>query len=411
MNLANMFKQMMHRQLSDTRYLFQDAPPIKTDTAYGIYINVPFCPTHCSYCPFYTEMVHNYKDRLDEYTQAVIKEINNSQLHQNPDWVYIGGGTPNTLSIAQLSNILSALRKKVSFDICGIELLPSLLDEKYISGLSDIGITKLSMGVQTFSEDVIHKTGRKYILQNQTEKIVKQAQASGIWVSLDMMAGLDNQSAEQFQQDIQEIIRIGPDQLAVYPIVQIKGVDYGMSYSMPSIEQYRLIESAQESMLQAGYHRNTAWIFSRGNEEVYDSSGNEMGMEYIGFGAGAYSVIGKWKKNNPPLKTYLHGMANNHPMTFLSERKKSNDNMRRLSKMIYHLQLENDQDLGFMPAMIIQWLKLGGYVKHNQLTAKGRLLSHEMSKAAMEALPLPIQDPTSVLNYHEYEAYTREFSK
>ena len=101
----------------------------------------------------------------------------------------------------------------------------------------------------------------------------------------------------------------------------------------------------------------------------------------------------------------MHGMAIDQPMTFLSDRKKSNDDMRRLSKMIYHLRLENYSNLGFMPAMIIQWLKLGGYVKNNKLTAKGRLLSHEMSKAAMEALPLPIQDPTSVLNLNAYEDY------
>lgn len=365
MILTNIFKQMMRQQLSDTRYFFREAPIISTENPYGIYINIPICPTHCSYCPFYTETIHKYSDRLDEYTQAVIKEINNSQLSRNPDWVYIGGGTPNTLSICHLEMILAALREKVDFNICGIELLPGLLDKNYLSGLAAIGITKMSMGVQTFSEEVIHKAGRKYILQQQTEKIVKKAQSLGLWVSLDMMVGLDNQTADQFQQDIHEIIRISPDQLAVYPIIQIKGVDYGISHAMSSTKQYQLIESVHSILINAGYHRNTAWIFSHGKDEVYDSSGSEMGMEYIGYGAGAYSVIGKWKKSNLPLQAYLHGMETDQLKVFASERKKSNDDMRRLSKMIYHLQLENFSDQEFMPALIIHWLKLGGYVKHN----------------------------------------------
>ena len=69
-------------------------------------------------------------------------------------------------------------------------------------------------------------------------------------------------------------------------------------------------------MLQAGYHRNTAWIFSKGETEVYDSSGSEMGMEYIGYGAGAYSVIGKWKKEQSAIENIhaWHGHRSTHDL-------------------------------------------------------------------------------------------------
>ena len=105
------------------------------------------------------------------------------------------------------------------------------------------------MGVQTFSEKIIHKTGRKYTLADEMLAIVKTAQSLGLWVSLDLMVGLANQTAEQFHKDIEEILRIKPDQLAIYPLIQIKGVAYGFSPSVSSAKQYRLFHAGMENCL------------------------------------------------------------------------------------------------------------------------------------------------------------------
>ena len=110
---------------------------------------------------------------------------------------------------------------------------------------------------------------------------------------------------------------------------------------------------------------------------------------------------------NPPLDLYLHGMQTGRRMVFASERMKPNEDMRRLSKMIYHLRIEDCARMGWMPSMMLHAMRIGGYVQQGRLTKKGCLLSHEMSKAAMEALPFPIQDPSSIDNLQDYQAYCR----
>jgi coproporphyrinogen III oxidase-like Fe-S oxidoreductase len=221
------------------------------------------------------------------------------------------------------------------------------------------------------------------------------------------MIGLECQTAQQFRRDVEQILCLAPNQVAVYPIVHVKGVQYGFTPSMDSIDQYRCIEGINEWMEQNGYQRRTAWIFSQAGGEVYDTSGSELGTEYIGFGSGAYSVFGQWRTQNLPVLAYVRSMRNGKRMAFVSQRKASNEDMRRISKMIYRLRLDDLRGLGLMPRIVLTALAMAGYSHGGALTAKGRLLSHEISRAGMEALPFPIQYPASIDNLPEYQEFCR----
>lgn len=408
--LIDLASQMLRKRIGKTRYLFTQVPPVEMNGVYGIYLNVPFCPTKCSYCPFYSEPFARHAGILDVYLTAVTEEIRQARLLGKPQWLYVGGGTPNTLTPVQLGGLVAEIRKQVDPGPCGIELLPAALDEIYLHELHSLGFSRISMGVQTFDSEIIRKTGRTYRAEDGLEQKIRLAQALGIWVNLDLMVGLEGQTPQRFRRDIEKVIHLSPNQIAIYPIVHVKGVQYGFTPSMDSFEQYHCIEDVNKTLEQNGYRRRTAWIFARMGEDIYDTSGSELGTEYIGFGAGAYSVFGQWKIMNLPIVPYLRSIQNGSRMAFVSRRESSNEDMRRISRMIYHLQLNDTCRLGLLPRFALTTIAMAGYSRGGTLTAKGRLLSHEISRAGMEALPFPIQDPSSVDNLRDYTDYCQSIA-
>ena len=118
--LIDLASRMMRNKLGKTRYQFTQSPHVEMEGIYGIYLNIPFCFTRCSYCPFYSEPFARHAAILDEYLAAIITEIQQARLRGVPQWLYIGGGTPNTLSTAQLGYLVDEIRKHVDPGLCGI---------------------------------------------------------------------------------------------------------------------------------------------------------------------------------------------------------------------------------------------------------------------------------------------------
>jgi len=145
--LIKIASRMMRSSMGKIHYEFIQAPPVEMVGAYGIYLNVPFCYTRCNYCPFYSEPFAKHADKMGEYLEAVRQEIQQARLRGKVQWTYVGGGTPNTLSVAQLGKLLDEIRKQVDPGLLGIELLPARVDEAYLRGLRSLGFSRISMGV------------------------------------------------------------------------------------------------------------------------------------------------------------------------------------------------------------------------------------------------------------------------
>ena len=204
MGLTEFSKKMMTKSFKKTKYLFTETPPPHFGEKLGVYLHVPFCYTKCTFCPFYKEI---YKEDLkDKYVDAIITEISNTPINGNSEWVYFGGGTPNTLTIPDLERIVTQLRDKIKISNMGIELLPALVTHEYLMGLRSIGFTKISIGIETFNEETILKTGRKGSTFEHISDIINFAQSNGVAVAVDMMIGLPSQNAETFEHDIQKLI-------------------------------------------------------------------------------------------------------------------------------------------------------------------------------------------------------------
>ena len=402
--IEKIFCLMMKKKFSMIRYQFTDLPEIHFSDAFGVYVNIPLCIQRCSFCAFYSEPFSTYNE--SDYTASVIKEIELSKPTGNARWVYFGGGTPNCLSISSLNEIIGCLKKHITSSYYAIELLPSLLTKEYVDGLKQMGFSKISMGIESFSVDSLKKTGRKKESSSFISDLVGHAQSIGLWTSLDFMIGLPGQTESSLAYDVSEIERISPDQIAIYPIVNVKGKRVPFKPSFSSMDQFAHIECISKRLAERGYKRRTAWILSREDDsEVYDSSGNELAIDYVGFGAGAYSAYGNARMMNPEIPVYLQAIADNNRKGFLSIGSGSNKEMRTLSKMIYDLCIDPSIRLPLYLRLFVAYLKLCGYSKKGCFTKKGRFLSHETSKTAMESLPFPIQYPACVKNFETYKDY------
>jgi coproporphyrinogen III oxidase-like Fe-S oxidoreductase len=396
-------KNMMQRSFEKTLYRFMEIPKSIFDGHFGIYIHVPFCLSKCSFCPFYKEL---FSEKLKEqYLGAILKEIDGTDIRGKAKWIYFGGGTPNTLSTTDISDIVERIRGRVQIDSLGVELLPALLTDEYLKELKAIGFTKISMGVESFSEQVLNKTGRKTTTYDHVRQLIELAKSLGLWVNVDMMVGLPDQDANAFRQDIKAISTILPDQVTIYPFMIIRGLK--AIPSSPSQEQFGLIEEADEKLTgKCGYSRSGVWTFALG-DDLYDSSRDELIEDYAGFGPSAFSTYGNWKVVNPELDVYVRNLENGRRMGFVAPKTKASDDWRKFARMLYDLKLDGTCDLPSYIKTFIWLLKLTGYIRQEIPTGKGRLFAHEITKTVVESLPFPVQNPGCVENYDEYLAYKR----
>jgi len=394
---------MMRRSFEKQTYRFTQAPPVQFGNSLGVYLHVPFCHRMCSFCPFYKELFS--EELKNRYLTAILKEIDDSGIHGQAKWVYFGGGTPNTLSVKELAGIVDHLRVKFNIGSLGIELLPSLLTDCYLRDLRRIGFTKISLGVESFSGEVIGKTGRKLSACRFIDELVETAVSLGLWVNVDMMVGLANQSAESFIDDIHKLTATRPSQITIYPYMVIQGVKD--TPSMSDQKQFELIEQAAGILKQAGYARKGVWIFAQG-DDVYDSSRDELTQDYVGFGPAAFSTCGNWKVVNPELGIYLSNLEHNRRLAFVAPKAPAADEWRGFARMIYDLHTKPDHRFPSYIRVFLLLLKATGYSRGNKLTPKGLMFAHHVTKSVVESLPFPIQNPAAVENYQEYLTYKQK---
>lgn len=398
--IISMSKKMMQRSFEKTLYRFMKIPEPRFNENFGIYIHVPFCYSKCSFCPFYKEI---FSERLKrQYLNAILREIEDTDMNGPAKWVYFGGGTPNTLTINEIDSIIERLKDKVQINSMGIELLPALLTDEYLKGLKRSGFTKISIGVESFSDKVISKTGRKIAKYEHTKEIIGSAKSIGLWVNVDMMVGLPNQDTNAFRYDIKKVSTILPDQITIYPFMVIRGLK--ATPGRTSKEQFELIEEAGKMLEKYGYGRKSVWTFALG-DDIYDSSRDELIEDYAGFGPSAFSTYGGWKVVNPELDAYIKNFGNGKRIGFVAPKTKTSDEWREFARMIYDLKCDDYNNLPSHIKFFIRILKLSGYIRHGTLTDKGRIFAHEITKTVVESLPFPVQNPDCVENYYEYISY------
>ncbi|MHA1917004.1 MAG: radical SAM protein, partial [Candidatus Ranarchaeia archaeon] len=319
---------------------------------YGLYLHVPFCSNFCLFCPFYK--VPFEKKTMKKYLETLEIEIRKRSRSDTLKWFYIGGGTPNLLTIKELKKILTIFSDYYSLKEIGMEGNVANFNETYLEEISSLGINKISMGVETLRKPSLKIVNRKEIEFNELKEKMNYAKDNGIIVNVDLMIGLPNQSVNDCLKDAENIAKIFPNQITTYPFMTLPGIKSKPSM-IPSLMN-RVIEDIGRMLTKFGYQRNNIWIFSK-NNQVYDSTNDESKNDYLGFGPGAFSMIGNTRFINPSINSYFDSIKNDNWLTYNAEYSPEINTIRKLAHEFYDLHL-NQETINNLPKKLTLLISL-----------------------------------------------------
>ena len=217
-----------------------------------LFIGIPFCPTRCSYCSFVSNIISKEK-RLEEYVDALCREITAAKLMiKNLRSVYIGGGTPVSLSAELLEKILAAVGN-VNCEYTVEAGRPDCIDENVLSLLKKYGVTRICVNPQTFNDKTLEIIGRKHTAADIREKYA-MAKKFGFDINMDLIAGLPQESFSEFKYSVDEAVALYPDDITVHTLSLKKGSKLKESIErLDAGEIEKMIDYAYDSLTAEGY--------------------------------------------------------------------------------------------------------------------------------------------------------------
>jgi putative oxygen-independent coproporphyrinogen III oxidase len=295
----------------------------------GLYIQVPFCASKCSFCNFSSRVARG--DIYDRYCQALAEEVERlpefyrtlgvvPNLFEAPvDTVYIGGGTPSLLGSDRLGKLVADLHERFQFDPATeftMEVTPGSADKDFLQYALTMGINRLSIGAQSFTDAELRSVGRLHS-SNDTRALVRAARGAGFRnISLDLIAGLPHQTELSWQASLESVIALRPEHVSVY-LFEIDKMSrlgsevlrHGIRYHAHAIPDEDFVADAyNEARRLLGMGGYVQYEISNFALPGWDSIHNRKYWQlkpYLGLGAGAHSCDGqsRWE-NVTPVEAY-----------------------------------------------------------------------------------------------------------
>ena len=275
-----------------------------------LYIGIPFCPTRCAYCSFVSNGIEKAGRLVEPYLQALIREIHRQaeqcrEAGEIPVSVYIGGGTPTTLSAAQLDRLCAEL--KTAFDLSALREFtveagrPDTIFPDKLAVLRSHGVSRLSVNPQTMSDKVLQTIGRRHTADDIRRAVAMVRQAGEFELNMDLIAGLPADTVENFAASVDELIAMGAENITVHTLSIKNGSRLAEHPELlPTAEEVeRMLSYAAAGLRAAGYRpyylyrqkymsggfENVGWA-QPGTENLYNICMMEELCPVLAMGAG-----------------------------------------------------------------------------------------------------------------------------
>ena len=198
---------------------------IHYEDGYSLYIGIPFCPSICLYCSFSSSPLHIWKDQVDAYLDALCKEIAfGAEAYRDKilDTIYIGGGTPTTLSPSQMDRLLTEVEKH--FDLSHLQEFtveagrPDSITREKLQVLMEHKVSRISINPQTMNQKTLDIIGRRHTVE-QTVEAFKMARQLGFDnINMDLIVGLPGEELPQVEHTMKEVTKLDPDSITVHSL-------------------------------------------------------------------------------------------------------------------------------------------------------------------------------------------------
>ena len=227
----------------------------------SLYIGIPFCPTRCAYCSFVSESVERFGEFLPPFLDCLIREIEyTGALLKRSGWhirsLYIGGGTPTTLSTPQMTRLLDAigthfdLSRSLEFTVEGGR--PDTLDLAKLRAIRAGGATRISINPQTMSDSVLRAIGRRHTAAETVEAFQMAREAGFDDINMDLIAGLPGDTPASFSETVRQVLALEPSNVTVHTLALKKGADlFQRRVTLPTREDVAQMLDASGRQLRA----------------------------------------------------------------------------------------------------------------------------------------------------------------
>jgi len=298
----------------------------------GVYVHVPFCLSKCAYCDFVSYA--GRADSYDDYLAALLCEIETSGPAR-ASTVYFGGGTPTLLGAGRLAELLAAIRLR--FDVARdaeitCEANPDTITEGLLVALREAGFNRLSVGVQSFSDEVLTMLGRSH--DSATARTaVALAREHFDNLGIDLIFGAPGESAQSWRESLAQAVDLAPDHISAYCLTVedktalARRID---SREVPSIDDdvaAELMEITQRELPAAGYEHYEISNFARNGKRCAHNVDCWRYADYVGFGVAAHSKLGAMRfANHTSLDRYIAALpGGNGPQRVWAHSLSAND--------------------------------------------------------------------------------------
>ena len=253
----------------------------------GLYVHIPFCRSICAFCP-YCKQLYN-EDKCNRYVDALIREIHTvggqRSGRKTVTSLYFGGGTP-ALAVDRIGEIIEALEQHfVITEGIGVELHPDNVTPNVLQKLKTAGVTKISIGVQSFCDKYQGVLGRKAVNMMQIKAALEQVEFET--VSMDLIFALPSQTFDDLKSDVEAAFLSGANHVAIYPFIDFTFTDSTVPV-MPKRQKKKLLDAITKYCAEQGYERDSIWTFSREKGARYSSMTRE---NFLGFGCSATTLL------------------------------------------------------------------------------------------------------------------------
>ena len=234
------------------------------ETDVSLYIGIPFCPTRCVYCSFVSRTIGKRTELMEPYLQALYKEIELTgrllrESGRKVRSIYIGGGTPTTLTSRQMEELLNTVRESFDLSRC-LEFTveggrPGTLDEEKLRTIVQYGADRISINPQSMEDHVLRACGRPHKASDILRAYDQAVNAGFKAINMDLIAGLPEDTADGFCRSLDAVIALNPANITVHTLALKKGSDlFERRVELPSYEEVtRMVDYAASRLREAGY--------------------------------------------------------------------------------------------------------------------------------------------------------------
>lgn len=270
-----------------------------------VYVHIPFCHRVCPYCSFYKHTPG--ATPIGTFVDALTAEAR-SRIEAQPRTLYLGGGTPSMLSPGHLTRLFSALHETIDFsrlDEVTLEANPATFDVAKARLLRELGVTRVSLGIQSFAPHVLKTLGREHSVEEASMSVAILREAGIPEVNIDLMFSIPGQSEADWEATLRHAVSLKPDHISAYNLTYEEDTAFFESLRRGEVRENEDLDAsffhlADELLTAEGFEHYETSNYAKPGRKSSHNQGYWRGEDYLGLGPSAVSTLGGVRSKNVP---------------------------------------------------------------------------------------------------------------